>query len=152
MRLLKAAALAAALCFIACSAAMAQATSIVDANPLADAVSGVITDVVTALIGILGLWLAVTLKKKLGIDITAQVQAIEAGHRDTLHSAVGTWTAAARAKFGPLTFNVGSPEVAYVLNGVAKSAPDAIAALKPTENWIINKAAGLAGVTPVILP
>lgn len=148
--------IAAALFIFGPQPAFAQAVATsnpVDLNPLADAVTQVIVDIVLALGGVLALWLSMELKAKWGIDVTAQVKNIEANDRDALHSAVTTWANAAKAKFGPaLTFSVGSPEIAYILNGVAKSAPDAVAALQPTENWIIAKAAGVLGVTPVITP
>ena len=134
--------------------ALAQAaTTTVDLNPLVNQITQVIVDIAVGLFMILGSWLALELKKKWNIDVTTQVSNLEANYRDTLHSAVTTWTNAAIAKFGPnLTFNVGSPEAAYVLNGVAKSATDAVNNLKPGEQWILAKAAGVAGVAvPVVV-
>lgn len=134
--------------------ALAQAAATtVDFNPLVNQLTQVIVDTVTVLIGLLGLWLSMELKKKWNIDIDASVRSIEAMHRDTLHSAVETWTTAAVAKYGPnLKFEIGNPALAFILAGVAKSAPDAIKYLKASEDWIINKAAAVAGVTPVITP
>lgn len=128
--------------------ALAQAATTVDLNPLVNQITQVLVDLAVGLVMILGSWLAFELKKKWNIDVTTQVSNLEANYRDTLHSAVETWTNAAIAKFGPnLTFNVGSPEAAYVLNGVAKSATDAVNHFKPTEQWILAKAAGVLGTS-----
>lgn len=121
----------------------------VDFNPAVNSLTDLVTSIVIGLLFVLAAWLAMTLKKKWGIDITAQVAELEANYRATLHSAVKTWTDAAIVKYGPnLKLEVGSPALAFILEGVARSAPDAIAKLKPTEAWIIAKASGLAGVTP----
>ena len=51
-------------------------------------------------------------------------------------------------KYGPdLKFDPGNPALEWLLQGVAKSAPDAIKALGASQTWIVNKAAGWAGVT-----
>lgn len=154
MRLLKVAVLAAALLTLGlCAPAFADASTTVDLNPLVNAVSQVVIDTVVAVLGIVGLWLSMELKKKWGIDIEASVRSIEANHRDALHSAVETWTNAAITKFGgDLKFDVGNPALKFIVDGVNKSAPDAVKYLGATENWIVNKAAGLAGVTPVFVP
>lgn len=127
------------------------ARSTIDFNPVVGQLVEVVVSLFISLAGILALWLASLLKKKWGIDIEAQVRAIETMHRGTLHSAVETWTKAAVAKYGPdLTFDVDNAALRFILEGVRKSAPEAIAALGATEGWIANKAAGVAGVTPVV--
>ena len=128
-------------------AVAAPAPGTVDLAPLLDASVKILADLVLAVGGIVALWLAAELKNKWGIDVQKQVTDLEANYRDTLHSAVETWTKAEIAKHGPnLSFNVGSPELANVINGVAKSAPDAVKWLEPTEQWIAAKAAGVLGV------
>lgn len=146
-------ALAPVAAFAQASAPVAAPDSAVDLAPLLDASVQIFADLVIVLGGIVGLWLAATLKKKWGIDIEKNVTDLEANYRDTLHSSVETWAKGAAAKFGPnLTFSVGSPELAHVLNGIVKSAPDAVGYLKPTEEWVAQKAAGVLGVVAPVLP
>lgn len=122
-------------------------SNVVDFGPLVDAGRSAIVEIVIALLGIAGLWLAAILKKKWGIDIEAQVRNLEAMHRSTVHSAVDTWTKAAMAKFGDkFKLEPGNPALQYILDGVARSAPEAIKVLDVGERWIVNKAAGIAGV------
>lgn len=157
---LKAAALAVAVSIVAIPvlspvAAFAQAatttSTTVDFSPILTQLSTVFVDIVVGLLGIVGLWLAAILKAKWGIDIEAGVRDIEANHRDALHSAVETWTNAAIAKFGPnLKVTSDNAVLSFILNGVKSSVPEAIKALAVADAWIISKAAGLAGVTPVI--
>lgn len=126
--------------------AIAQTTS-VDLNPVADQVTSVITDIILGLLFIVALWAAMIFKQKTGIDVSAQILAIEAKHRDTLHSAATTWANAARAKYGPnLDITTNNAALAFVLNGVKNSAPDAIKALGASDAWITAKVAGLLGV------
>jgi hypothetical protein len=158
--LLKVAAIAAAIVLAAMPAlvpavAFAQeattTSTTVDLSPILTQLSTVFVDIVVGLLGIVGLWLASILKAKWGIDIEAGVRDIEANHRDALHSAVETWTNAAIAKFGPnLKITSDNAVLSFILNGVKSSAPEAIKALQVADSWIISKAAGLAGVTPVI--
>lgn len=134
-------------------AATTAPDSSVDLAPLLDASVQIFADLVLVIGGLVAVWLAATLKKKWGIDIEKNVTDLEANYRDTLHSAVETWAKGAAAKYGPnLKFNVGSPELAHVVNGIVKSAPDAVGYLKPTEEWVAQKAAGVLGVVAPVLP
>lgn len=121
---------------------------VVDLNPVADQISPLIADTAYIAFVILGLVVCVFIKQKFGIDASLVFLQQEALHRDTLHSAVETWVAAAQAKFGPnLKFDTGNnAALTFILNGVKSSAPDAIAFLKAGDKWIINRAAGIAGV------
>lgn len=132
----------------------ALAAETVDFQPVVQQFAQIGVDIVVSVLGLVGLWLAMLLKQKLGVDIEAQVRSIEAMHRDTLHSAVSTWTNAAINKFGAnLKLTADNPALAFILNGVKSSAPEAITALEASDTWIVNKAAGILGVTdPVIQP
>lgn len=150
---------AVALCGLAFLAVVLAMTSPVfaaevDFRPVVDQLAPVIVDIVVSILGLVGLWLAMILRNKWGIDIEAQVRAIESMHRQTLHSAVDTWTKAALDKYGPnLKLQTNNAALEFVLEGVKSSAGEAVEALEASDTWIINKAAGVLGVSnPVIQP
>lgn len=103
-------------------------------------VAGVAELVVTVL-GFVGLWLGAELKRKWGFDIEASVRTIEAGHREALHSAVTTGLGAVLAKLGPLVPISADSVAGKILVTIVKaSVPEAVAALKATDAWIISAA------------
>lgn len=135
---------------------LADASTTVDLVPAVHSVTEVLIDLVIGLGFVGALWLGAVLKKKWGIDITAQVTYIEANYRDALHKAVDTQVDKAIAQFGPnLKIDVGSPIAKQIIDGVLKSVPDAAAWLKANDAWIITKAQGLADVKingPMTMP
>lgn len=102
-----------------------------------------IADTVVTGVGLLGAWLAVELKAKWGVDVEAQERAIEASHRDALHSAVSTglWSTIHDLGLDKVDFTPGSPFARLVVEAVNASVPEAVAALGAGEKWILKAAA-----------
>ncbi|HEV7344138.1 MAG TPA: hypothetical protein VGN60_00705 [Devosia sp.] len=124
-------------------AAFAQEpTSTVDLGSPLLALVPIAAELVLTVLGLAGLWLVKLLRDKWKIDLEAQYRAIEAQHREALHSAVATSLGSAVSKYGAgLKLDVGSPAAAHVIQSVLDSVPDAVKSLKPSENWILKAAA-----------
>lgn len=129
--------------------------------PLA-AVLPVLVEAIMSVIGLAALFLIKLIRDKWKIDMENSYRAIEEKHRGALHSAVGTALNAGLAKLGPnLKLDVGSPLAAYVVNSVLASVPDAVNALKPSNEWILKAASakqneqetiGAARLTTIVEP
>lgn len=127
--------------------AFAADTTVDLTSPVQDLLA-IVGSIVLSLGFVVALWLAAILKKRTGIDLEKSIRELEALHRTTLQSAVSTWVAAAAQKYGPnLRLEIGSPAIGYIMNGIAKSAPDAVKALKPSEEWVTAYVARVLGVT-----
>lgn len=161
MRFLKAAVFAAAFILAAPLVAYAQsatapANSNVYVQPVLTATIPYLVDILLALFFGLAALVAGWLKSKWNIDITARLKEIEAKDRDAMHSAIGSAVASLVTKMGDpakLSFSVGSPDLAFVMNAIAKSTPDAFKNLAPTPDVVGKIAeAKLIQVGAALLP
>ncbi len=137
----------AAVFFFPIAAAFAQeAPGHVGVRPLIDELMPYVIEAILAGFFALATWLAMILKKKWGIDIEAGVKAIEARHREALHSAIYSAVAALRQKSGVdnLSFNAGSEDVAQILRYLRDSVPDALAYFAPTPEVVAKIASAKA--------
>jgi hypothetical protein len=141
-----------ALLTIAFAQELAAQTATVDfAGPLL-ALVPLAAEIVLTVLGLAGLWLVKLLRDKWKIDLEAQYRAIEARHREALHSAVATGLGSAVTKYGTgLQLDVGSPAAAHVIQSVLDSVPDAVRTLKPSHNWILEAAAAKRAQTTLVL-
>lgn len=121
---------------------MSDSSSAVSAAPFIDALAPYIVavgvTVVTAAIG----WAAQQFSKMTGINIDAQHLA---NLKSAAASEAGALLAADAQNLAGKTFNIGSPEVAAIVNRIGARFPDAVKALAPTPNALATIVAGEIG-------
>jgi hypothetical protein len=131
---------------------LAAATSTVDFLAPLQALVPIAAEIVLTVLGLAGLWLVKLLRDKWKIDLEAAYRAVEARHRDALHSAVATGLGSAVSKYGAgLQLDVGSAAAADIIQSVLDSVPDAVKTLKPTDNWILKAAAAKQAEMTILL-
>lgn len=114
-----------------------EAPGEVNLQPLARQLLPYAVEIFLTLIFGLAAIVAAWIKKKWNVDIESQLRAIEARHRETMHSAIKTAVASAIAKGAdPLTFNVGSEALARVIRYLRDSAPEAVEHFKPSPDVV----------------
>ncbi|HEV7293124.1 MAG TPA: hypothetical protein VGN79_12465 [Devosia sp.] len=137
--------------FAFAQALVETASSTVDFLAPLQALVPIAAEIVLTVLGLAGLWLVKLLRDKWKIDLEAAYRAVEARHREALHSAVATGLGSAVSKYGSgLQLDVGSPAAAHVIQSVIDSVPDAVKTLKPTDNWILKAAAAKQAETTIL--